>query len=197
MLLSFASLISEIRSSTGSLRLSDWFNRPAIIEAGENYDFLIRGLGTQPEQLTDINFDPEIKHFLFKRNMPFGGDLRAIDIQRNRDHGLASYNDYREFCGLHRAERWEDFLDLISPKSIENLQSVYSSFEDVDLTVGASLEAHVEGTLAGPTFLCILTEQFYRTRVGDRYFFERGDKEIGFSRSNYLKFNTQSYLQMC
>lgn len=195
MLLSFASLISEIRSSTGSLRLSDWFNRPAIIEAGENYDFLIRGLGTQPEQLTDINFDPEIKHFLFKRNMPFGGDLRAIDIQRNRDHGLASYNDYREFCGLHRAERWEDFLDLISPKSIENLQSVYSSFEDVDLTVGASLEAHVEGTLAGPTFLCILTEQFYRTRVGDRYFFERGDKEIGFSRSNYLKFNSQSYLQ--
>lgn len=177
------SLITEIRSSTGSLRLSDWLNRPAIIEAGDNYDFLIRGLSTQPEQLTDINFDPEIKHFLFRRNNPFGGDLRAIDIQRNRDHGLASYNDYREFCGLRRAVRWEDFLDLISPKSLENLQTLYDSFEDVDLTVGASLEAHVEGTLAGPTFLCILTEQFYRTRVGDRYFFERGDKEIGFSRS--------------
>lgn len=176
-------MISEIRSSTGSLRLSDWLNRPAIIEAGDNYDFLIRGLSTQPEQLTDINFDPEIKHFLFRRNNPFGGDLRAIDIQRNRDHGLASYNDYREFCGMRRAERWEDFLDLISPKSLENLQSLYDSFEDVDLTVGASLEAHVEGTLAGPTFLCILTEQFYRTRVGDRFFFERGDKEIGFSRS--------------
>lgn len=180
------SLISEIRSSTGSLRLSDWFNRPAIIESGENYDFLIRGMGTQPEQLTDINYDAEIKHFLFKRNMPFGGDLRALDIQRNRDHGLASYNDYREFCGMHRAERWEDFMDLLSPKSVETLQSLYASFEDVDLTVGASLEAHVEGTLSGPTFLCILTEQFYRTRVGDRFFFERGDKEIAFSRSEWI-----------
>lgn len=181
--LTVSSLISEIRSVSGSLRLSDWFNRPAIIEAGDNYDFLIRGLSTQPEQLTDINFDPEIKHFFFRRNNPFGGDLRAIDIQRNRDHALASYNDFREFCGLRRASRWEDFLDLMSPKTVENLQSVYNSFEDVDLTVGASLEAHVEGTLAGPTFLCILTEQFYRTRVGDRYFFERGDKDLAFSRS--------------
>lgn len=167
------------------MRLSDWFNRPAIVEAGDNYDFLIRGLGTQPEQLTDINVDPEVKHFLFRGGRPFGGDLRAIDVQRNRDHGLASYNDYREFCGLRRAERWEDFLDLISTKSLENLQTLYDSFEDVDLTVGASLEAHVEGTLAGPTFLCILTEQFYRTRVGDRYFFEQGDKENRFSRSEF------------
>lgn len=165
------------------MRLSDWFNRPAIIEAGDNYDALTRGMATQPEQLTDVNYDPEIKHFLFKRNMPFGGDLRAIDIQRNRDHGLAGYNDFREFCGLRRAGRWEDFLDVLSTKSVSNLQALYASPDDVDLTVGGSLEAHVEGTLAGPTFLCILTEQFYRTRVGDRFFFERGDKDISFSRS--------------
>lgn len=177
-----------MRSSTGALRLSDWLNRPAIIEAGDNYDSLTRGLATQPEQLTDINYDPEIKHFLFKRNMPFGGDLRALDVQRNRDHGLASYNDYREFCGMRRAERWEDYLDLLSSKSVENLQALYASFEDVDLTVGGSLEAHVEDTLVGPTFLCILTEQFYRTRVGDRFFFERGNKETAFSRRTLTEF---------
>ena len=62
------------------------------------------------------------------------------------------------------------------------MKSLYVSPEDVDLTVGGSLEAHVAGALAGPTFLCILTEQFYRTRVGDRFFYERGDKEIGFTR---------------
>jgi peroxidase len=44
------------------------------------------------------------------------------------------------------------------------------------------LESHVAGALAGPTFLCILTEQFYRTRVGDRYFFERGDDQVAFTR---------------
>lgn len=178
------SLITEIRTSTGSLRLSDWLNRPAILEVADNYDSLLRGLGTQPEQLTDVNFDPEVKHFLFKRNSPFGSDLRALDIQRSRDHGLASYNDYREFCGLRRATRWEDFLDLMTPRSLSNLQQLYATWEDVDLTVGGSLEAHIEGTLAGPTFLCILTEQFYRTRVGDRYFYERGDREFAFSRGN-------------
>lgn len=180
------SLISEIRSSTGALRLSDWFNRPAIIEANDNYDSLTRGHATQPQELTDINFDAEIKHFLFRGNRPFGGDLRAIDIQRNRDHGLASYNDYREFCGLRRAHDWNDFLDLISPESVAHLQSLYNTIEDVDLTVGGSLEAHVEGALAGPTFLCILTEQFFRTRVGDRYFYEEGDKEVAFSRSEFF-----------
>lgn len=63
----------------------------------------------------------QIKHFLFRRGMPFGGDLRAIDVQRNRDHGLASYNDFREFCGLRRATEWEGFLDLISPQVILNV----------------------------------------------------------------------------
>lgn len=149
---------------------------------------MTRGLATQPEQLTDNNYDPEIRHFLFRANRPFGGDLRAIDIQRNRDHGLASYNDYREFCGLGRAHRWEDFLDLISEKLVQRLQSVYDDFDDVDVTVGGSLETHVQDTLAGPTFLCILTEQFFRTRVGDRFFYENGAKDIAFTRSNIIYF---------
>jgi len=49
------------------------------------------------------------------------------------------------------------------------------------LTVGGSLERHVNGTLAGPTFLCILTRQFQQTRIGDRYWFETGDPKIAFT----------------
>lgn len=146
------------------------------------FDNLNRGMVTQPEQDTDINIDPEVKHFLFRQNQPFGMDLKALDIQRNRDHGLASYNDFREFCGLKRAHSFEDFLDLITPASVAKLQSLYVSHEDVDLTVGGALEAHVAGALAGPTFLCILTEQFFRTRVGDRFFYENGDPHTGFTR---------------
>uniref|UniRef100_A0A1A9W584 Peroxidase n=1 Tax=Glossina brevipalpis TaxID=37001 RepID=A0A1A9W584_9MUSC len=174
-------LISELRSVAGALRLSDWFNRPGIIELGDNFDSLTRGHATQPQELTDINFDREIKNYLFRRNRAFGSDLRAIDIQRNRDHGLASYNDYREFCGLRRADNWEDFTDLIAAQTVEKLKSLYASHEDLDVTVGGSLERHVIGALAGPTFLCILTEQFYRTRVGDRFFYENGDKYAGFT----------------
>lgn len=64
---------------------------------------------------------------------------------------------------------------------IERLSVLYDHPDDVDLVVGGSLEAHVEGTLAGPTFLCILLEQFYRTRVADKYFFERSDNPGHFS----------------
>lgn len=134
---------------------------------------------------------------MFRAGQPFGMDLKAFDVQRNRDHGLASYNDYRSFCGLPKANSFRDFLDVMSPKvcmkiftnilfwkvflqNVENLANLFESPDDVDLTVGGSLERQVPGTLAGPTFLCILTEQFYRTRVGDRFWFENSG-QLGFT----------------
>ncbi|XP_018575334.1 peroxidase [Anoplophora glabripennis] len=167
-------LVTEPRDNFGSLRLSDWFNRPQILEEGDNFDELARGLNTQPQLASDPFHDSEITQFLFRAGQPFGTDLKAFDIQRNRDHGLASYNDYRAFCGLPRARRFQDLLDVMTKENIDKLANLYEIVDDVDLTVGGSLEAHVPGTLSGPTFLCILTEQFYRTRVGDRFWFENG-----------------------
>jgi len=56
----------------------------------------------------------QITQYLFRRGRIFGSDLRATDIQRDRDHGIASYNDFREYCGLKRAHTFEDFADYIS-----------------------------------------------------------------------------------
>lgn len=53
--------------------------------------------------------------------------------------------------------------------------------DDVDLTVGGSLEAHVKGTLSGPTFLCILMKQFKKSRMSDRFWYETPDKNVGFT----------------
>ena len=47
-----------------------------------------------------------------------GEDLRATDIQRSREHGLRSYNDYRSYCGLRRAKKWSDFKDFMSDEVI-------------------------------------------------------------------------------
>ncbi|XP_046420327.1 peroxidase-like [Neodiprion fabricii] len=164
-----------------SLRLSDHFNQPGVIEQGDNMNDLIRGLGTQPEEASDQYFTSEVTQFLFRAGKTFGSDLRATDIQRGRDHGLASYNQVRQYCGLPKARRWADFTDYISPENVKKLAQLYETPDDVDLTVGGSLESHVNGALAGPTFVCILLEQFYRTRAGDRFWFESSDQDVAFT----------------
>lgn len=177
-------LLSQARDTFGSIRLSDWIDRPAIIEQNnqENFLYLTLGLATQAQELTDDEFDPEVKDFLFRRDQETGTDLKAIDIQRARDHGMGSYNDLRYFCGLPQASSWNGYLDHITPDRVAALRRIYRSYEDVELTVGGALETHVDGSLAGPTFMCIMTKQFYRTRHGDRYFFENCNGS-GFTRS--------------
>ncbi|XP_011136247.1 peroxidase isoform X1 [Harpegnathos saltator] len=176
-------LVAEDRhvSPFYNLRLSDHFNRPGIIEKGNNLDDLTRGLVSQPQRDADVYFDKEITQYLFRRGRALGSDLRATDIQRDRDHGLASYNDFREYCGLSRAKSFMDFADYISFSDIHKLSTLYDSPDDVELTVGGSLERHITDTLAGPTFLCIMTRQFQQTRIGDRYWFETQDPEVAFT----------------
>lgn len=49
----------------------------------------------------------------------------------------------------------------------------------MELSVGGILEKRLDPTvLAGPTYQCIYMKQFYKTRVGDRYWFETGDAEL-------------------
>lgn len=54
------SLVSEKRNSYGNIRISDWFNRPAILEQGNAFDELTRGLGTQPQLAADAYHDREV-----------------------------------------------------------------------------------------------------------------------------------------
>uniref|UniRef100_A0A2M3ZYF0 Putative peroxidase n=1 Tax=Anopheles triannulatus TaxID=58253 RepID=A0A2M3ZYF0_9DIPT len=176
----------ENRTKAGEISFTDHTLNPAILEAPCKYAQLSRGLATQPMGRIDLNIDRELKHNLFKFDAPFGNDLRAIDIQRARDHGLPSYNRFRERCGLPKAASFDDLTSLLhSPQDAARLASVYASVDDVELTVAGLFEKHIPGTQVGATFRCILLEQFHRTRVGDRFFFETSDPIVGFSKEQF------------
>jgi len=57
---------------------------------------------------------------------------------------------------------------------------MYSCPDDVDLAVGGSLEKLAPDSLFGPTFQCIVGKQFFKARVGDRFFFENYNS-VGFT----------------
>lgn len=52
-------------------------------------------------------------YFLIRRNQTFGGDLRATDIQRGRDHALGNYLDTRQACGLPVPRNYHEMTDFI------------------------------------------------------------------------------------
>ncbi|XP_073814847.1 peroxidase-like [Musca autumnalis] len=182
----FFSLVAPDYHHNKTLRLSDYFKRQetiSLIQTGNNLDDLFRGLQLQMQKRTDRNIDKDLKHsFEHQPFEEYGSDLKSIDIQRSRDFGLASYNDYREACGLPRAYAWSDFEHELPSDSIALLQKFYKSPNDVDLSVGGSLEKHLPEGIFGPTFQCILGRQFVNLRKSDRFFFEHFEPQAGFTR---------------
>lgn len=166
---------TEARQVINSTRLGDALRRPKFVT--NNFDDFTRGMTSQPAHAFDESFDDEAQNHLFKFELPFGTDLPARDIQRGRDHGLPTYNEMRIFCGFKEAKKWEHYLDTIPKKNLEKLQSIYKSYEDVDLYVGATFERDPNSKIEhGKTFQCILLKQFKNLRQGDRYWFENSVK---------------------
>ena len=90
----------------------------------------------------------------------FGGDLLAFNIQRGRDHGLPGYTKYRKICGLREVKGWRDRPSELEPEYWNKLQEVYENVDDIDLYLGAIAETNVQGGVVGPTFACLIGQQF-------------------------------------
>ncbi|XP_015600692.1 uncharacterized protein LOC107270313 isoform X1 [Cephus cinctus] len=173
------------RSIAHSLRLSNHYFRPQIVERSNNFDDLVRGFVTQPMMAPDRFFDSELTEYLFRSRNEYGLDLEAIDIQRSRDHGLPGYNAYRKICKLRYAEDFDDLIGEIPREGIEKLRNIYAHVDDIDLLVGGSMETPIAGGILGPTVRCLVGEQFYRSRVSDRYFYDNANFPHSFTEEQY------------
>ncbi len=149
--------------------LTTAFFNPALLAEVGIPEFL-RGLMVRPAEEIDLMVISEVRNLLFAEAGAAGIDLAALNIQRGRDHGIASYNAVRKAYGLHLAVAFSDVSE--DPTVVQSLGEVYSDVSDVDLWIGGLAEDHVPGAMVGETFHAIITDQFRRLRDGDRFWFE-------------------------
>ncbi|KAK4008473.1 hypothetical protein OUZ56_013613 [Daphnia magna] len=178
-----ALLVNEQRSVEKDILLRQHFFKPQTLYTPGNLEKYLVGLATQPTQKVDLSFTKELTEHLFEETgAGFGLDLVALNIQRGRDFGLRSYNDYRELCGVGRATNFDGLVDLIDPVIIQRFKAVYNSVDDIDLFIGGVSEAKAEGAYVGPTFQCILADQFLKLKRGDRHFYDLGGQPSSFTQ---------------
>jgi len=141
----------------------------------------VRGLTTQKAQAYDTSFEEDLKGHLFETDSDnFGMDLVSLNIQRGRDHALPAYMKWRQLCGLDTVTSWRELSTILPEMFVARLQNLYKSVEDIDLFLGGLLENKEENEgILGPTFKCIIGDQFGRLKRGDRFWYER--KETGFT----------------
>ncbi|MDA0339391.1 MAG: peroxidase family protein, partial [Proteobacteria bacterium] len=147
-----------------TLPLAECFFNPACIQAA-GIDATILGMGGQDAQVFDTSFVNAVRNQLITGpGITMGVDLPALNIQRGRDHGLPSYNDVR--------------ADLIQRGWIEGTgsvsQAVLDAYDgaDLDLFIAGLSEQPFGDALVGEVFHAILSEQFFRLRAGDRFWYQ-------------------------
>jgi len=175
------SLVQSIfRGENQPWRLGKFYgdSRFARGDGGRAYINELIGLSKQPCQKADVCITKQMTQLLFVNNKtePGGGhDIGSTNIQRGRDHGLPSYNEFRKLCGQPPLESLTGEPPAgIDPKAWSRIGKVYSNPDDVDLYVGGLAEVPAGG-LVGKTFACIIGKQFKMSMAGDRFFYHHTD----------------------
>ncbi|VDK83441.1 unnamed protein product [Dibothriocephalus latus] len=163
----------------GHLLLHQAFFAPDRMLKDGGMDPILRGLmyhGVR-DVLRQPALNPELTERLFAMAHQLALDLASLNVQRGRDHGLQHYTAYAyRICGLGSSAAPDSFDDLADrirdPQVREKLRAVYGHPGNIDLFVGGVLEDVLPGARMGPTFACIIADQFKRLRSGDRLWYE-------------------------
>jgi hypothetical protein len=157
------------------------FENPGIITSDpRRIDSIFIGQASLVHDVLEQRVVDEIRDFLFT-NVGFGIDGEGFDlisrnIQRARDHGLVSFNFYREAFGLEPYEcnrEIDCFRNLTGENEVaQQLLDLYGTFDNIDLWIAGMAEKNYKDSLLGETFTVAMAEQFNRIRNADRLWYE-------------------------
>uniref|UniRef100_A0A915PIU6 Ig-like domain-containing protein n=1 Tax=Setaria digitata TaxID=48799 RepID=A0A915PIU6_9BILA len=161
----------------GHIPLRDAFFAPEVLLSTGSVDPYLRGLFATPmkKPMSEELLNIELTESLFNQAHEVALDLGAMNIQRGRDHALPGYVEFRKWCNLTPVENWNDLSNVMSREIIHKLKGLYGHPGNIDLFAGGIVEERINGSLVGPTFSCIIAEQFRRIRDGDRFWYEKVD----------------------
>ncbi|WP_264212605.1 peroxidase family protein [Leisingera thetidis] len=163
-------LVAENGTRYDPLALRDAFFQPDLLGDSGMIEKIMRGAATQSSEAIDTLVVEDVRSFLFGPPGAGGLDLAALNIQRGRDLGIASYNDLREALGLDRARK---FSDITSDADLAaKLKEAYGKTDLVDAWVGGLAEDAFGDGLLGETFTVVMVDQFTRLRDGDPFWSE-------------------------
>jgi hypothetical protein len=172
----------EFRQVPFHVQLHKEMNNPSNLHNFGSVDRILLGLISDKLARRDEFITAELTNHLFQTpRSHFGMDLAALNLQRGRDHGLAPYNIWREQCGLRRFTDWQQLEAVMDRKTVGRIENVYEHVDDIDLFTGGMAEKPVVGGIVGPTFACIIGQQFLNLRKGDRFWYEGGGHPGAFS----------------
>lgn len=156
----------------GPLRLRDSFfaAAPPLVTAHGIEPFL-SGIAAQKSQELDNKVIDEVRNFLFGQPGAGGLDLISLNVQRGRDMGLPDFNTVRQDFGLPRVTRFSQITRNATLAT--QLQQLYGNVDSIDPFAGMFAEDHFPGYNIGHTLLAVFTDQFRRSRAGDRFWYER------------------------
>ncbi|CAN6448611.1 unnamed protein product [Victoria cruziana] len=96
-------------------------------------------------------------------------DMPALEVYRDRERGVARYNQFRRNLLMVPIKRWEDLTD--DKEAIKVLREVYDDdIEKMDLLVGLMAEKKIKGFAISETAFFIFLLMASRRLEADRFF---------------------------
>ncbi|XP_065209382.1 uncharacterized protein LOC135837881 [Planococcus citri] len=179
-------LVANDTSSPEYVEMHKMLFNPFGLYKGD-LDAIIRGALNTDIEKADNYFTTQLTENLFRSHSKpntthsFGLDLVALNIQRGRDHGLPTYPYWRQYCGFQQVTTFEDLRGVFDEESLNIISTIYKSVDEIDLYTGSLSEYPIENGLLGPTLTCLISDQFFRLKYGDRFWYETNEKPQRFT----------------